>query len=137
MRSRSTLFPARLKSLGDVREFIEAFCTQNAVPRSPMLRLNLVIEELFTNAVRHGHGGDSDAPIWLGLSRDDDRVHVAFEDTAPPFNPYARLPEESPDSTLEMRRIGGLGVLLTRELASVRDYAYLHGRNCIRLHLAC
>ena len=66
-----------------------------------------------------------------------DAVRVTFEDTAPPFNPYARLPEESPDTTIEMRKIGGLGVLLTRELASVRDYAYLHGRNCVRLRLAC
>ena len=137
MNPRQTIFPARLKSLTGVREFIEGFCTENGVPRSPMLRLNLVIEELFTNAVRHGHGGDCDSPVWLGLERAGDAVRVTFEDTAPPFNPYARLPEESPDTTIEMRRIGGLGVLLTRELAAYRDYAYLHGRNCVRLRLAC
>src|SRR5215216_1794635 len=31
---------------------------------------------------------------------------------------------------------GGLGVLLTRELAATRDYAYLFGRNRIRLSLS-
>ena len=31
--------------------------------------------------------------------------------------------------------IPGLGVLLTRELAATRDYAYLFGRNRIRLAL--
>lgn len=31
---------------------------------------------------------------------------------------------------------GGLGVLLTKELAASRDYAYLFGRNRIRLTLA-
>ena len=137
MNPRHTIFPAKLKSLTGVREFVEAFCTENGVARSPMLRLNLVVEELFTNAVRHGHGGDSESPVWLGLERTGDAVRVSFEDTAPPFNPYARLPDESPDTTIEMRRIGGLGVLLTRELAAVRDYAYLHGRNCVRLRLAC
>jgi hypothetical protein len=35
-----------------------------------------------------------------------------------------------------MRKIGGLGVLLTKELAASRDYAYLFGRNRIRLTLA-
>jgi hypothetical protein len=34
-----------------------------------------------------------------------------------------------------MRKVGGLGVLLTKELAASRDYAYLFGRNRIRLIL--
>jgi len=61
-------------------------------------------------------------------------VYVTYEDTAPPFNPYA-LFTGAPDTTLTSRKIGGLGVLLTRELASTRDYAYLYGRNRIRLTL--
>jgi hypothetical protein len=62
-------------------------------------------------------------------------VQVTYEDTAPPFNPYARLPDKPIDmtTTLERRAIGGLGVLLTKELAATRDYAYVFGRNRIRL----
>jgi len=40
------------------------------------------------------------------------------------------------DTTVSMRKIGGLGVLLTKELAASRDYAYLFGRNRVRLTLA-
>jgi anti-sigma regulatory factor (Ser/Thr protein kinase) len=94
-----------------------------------------VLEELFINTVRHGHGRDCEAPIWVTLEWDEKSVHVIYEDTGPPFNPYARLPEKSPETTLEMRKIGGLGVLLTKELAATRDYAYLFGRNRIRLAL--
>ena len=50
-------------------------------------------------------------------------MQVTYEDTAPPFNPYARLPVTPPDTTIEMRKIGGLGVLLTKELAATRDYS--------------
>jgi hypothetical protein len=35
-----------------------------------------------------------------------------------------------------MRKLGGLGVLLTKEMAASRDYAYLFGRNRIRLTMA-
>ena len=42
---------------------------------------------------------------------------------------------EHPDLTLRMRKPGGLGLLLTRKLAASRDYAYLYGRNRIRLAL--
>ena len=63
-------------------------------------------------------------------------MSVTYEDTAPPFNPFAWLSSGSPDSTALHRKVGGLGVLLTRELAATRDYAYVFGRNRIRLSLA-
>ena len=131
--SLSTMFHARLSELRGISAFLEGFCTAAAIERQHCLRLNLVLEELFINTVRHGHHGDCDAPVWMMLAADDRNVHVVYEDTAPPFNPYARLPEQTPDTTLEMRKIGGLGVLLTKELAATRDYAYLFGRNRIRL----
>jgi serine/threonine-protein kinase RsbW len=130
------MIPARLERLRELRAFLEGFCTASGVGRDACLRLNLMLEELFTNTVRHGHGGDCDAPVWVTLARQPGQVRLTYEDTAPPFNPYARLPVEAPDTTLEMRKLGGLGVLLTREMATSRDYAYVFGRNRIRLTLA-
>jgi serine/threonine-protein kinase RsbW len=129
------MFPARLDQLRALRSFLEAFCTQAGIGGDSCLRLNLVLEELFTNTVRHGHRGDCDAPVWISLTLEEQRVTISYEDTAPPFNPYGRLPESAPDTSLEMRKLGGLGVLLTRNFAASRDYAYLYGRNRIRLVL--
>ena len=133
--ARSAMFPARQAELRRLGGFLEDFCSGNSIERAQCLRLNLVLEELFINTIRHGHRGDCDAPVWVVLSAEPVAVRVTYEDTAPPFNPYARLPGKSPDTTHEMRKIGGLGVLLTRELAATRDYAYLFGRNRIRLAL--
>lgn len=131
-------FLARLDQLRLMRDFVESFCAEGGLPRTDCLRLNLVLEELFTNTVRHGHRGDCDAPIWITLERAEAGVRVIYEDKAPPFNPYAytRLPDAPLDTTVSMRKIGGLGVLLTKELAAARDYAYLFGRNRIRLTMA-
>ena len=134
-KSRVAQFLARLDQLRPMQAFLAAFCAETALPRPDCLRLNLVLEELFTNTVKHGHRGDCDAPVWIGLSRNGDAVQVVYEDKAPAFNPYAHLPDDPPDPTLELRKVGGLGVLLTKELAAARDYAYLFGRNRIRLTL--
>lgn len=134
-KSRVAQFLARLDQLRPVQAFLEGFCAETGTPRPDCLRLNLVLEELFTNTVKHGHRGDSDAPVWIGLTRNGDAVQVVYEDQAPPFNPYAHLPEDPPDTTLELRKVGGLGVLLTKQLAASRDYTYLFGRNRIRLTL--
>mgnify|MGYP006372307763 FL=1 len=133
---RAAQFLARLDQLRPMQRFLERFCAESGLSRAAYLRLNLVLEELFTNTVRHGHRGDCDAPIWIAVSRSGDTLSVLYEDKAPPFNPYARLTEPVVDTTVSMRKIGGLGVLLTMELAASRDYAYLFGRNRIRLTLA-
>jgi anti-sigma regulatory factor (Ser/Thr protein kinase) len=124
-----------MEALRPMGAFLETFCTSEGVARPQLLRLNLVIEELFTNTVRHGYRGDCDEPVWVTLEASPGSVRVTYEDTAPPFNPYAHLKLKSPDSTLERFKVGGLGVLLTNELAAARDYAYVFGRNRIRLTL--
>ena len=134
--TRAAMFPARLGSLPQVVAFLQGFCTASGIERSYCLRLNLVLEELFTNTVNHGHRGDCDAPVWVMLAADEDTIHVTYEDVAPAFNPYARITEDASDKPIEMRRIGGLGVLLTRELAAMHHYAYLFGRNRVRLAFA-
>jgi anti-sigma regulatory factor (Ser/Thr protein kinase) len=134
--SRTAMFPAKLARLRALREFVDAFCADASVGADHCLRLNLVLEELFTNTVRHGHGGDSEAPVWVILAATPGSLNLTYEDSAPPFNPYGKSPDASPDTTLQMRKIGGLGVLLTRKLAASREYAYLYGRNRIRLGFA-
>ena len=131
----SAMFHAKLSELRHVSAFLEGFCSAAGIERQHCLRLNLVMEELFINTIRHGHHGDSDAPVWMTLDASDKAVQVTYEDTAPPFNPYARLPAAGADKTDGMRDIGGLGLLLTKELAATRDYAYVFGRNRIRLAL--
>lgn len=132
---RSAMFYARIADLRGIRAFLQDYCRATGIGREDCLRLNVVLEELFINTVRHGHRGDCDSPVWMTLDAGADAVRVTYEDTAPPFNPYARLPTKSPDTTAEMRKIGGLGVLLTKELAKTQDYAYVFGRNRIRLAL--
>ena len=128
--ARSAMFPARLGQLRNLTDFLERFCAEEGVGRERCLRLNVVLEELFVNSVRHGHKRDCDAPVWVMLAAAANTVRITYEDTAPPFNPFAYLPAD-----FKPTKVGGLGVLLARELSSVREYAYVFGRNRIRLQL--
>lgn len=132
---RFAMFHARLSEVGAVRDFVETFCARQGIARERCLRLNLVLEELFVNTVQHGYRMDCDAPVWMTLDLAQGEVQVTYEDTAPPFNPYAHLPSVPLDTTIEQRRAGGLGLLLTKELAATRDYSYVFGRNRVRLAL--
>ena len=131
--SITTMFPAALGALRTIRAFAEGFCARAGVGRDACLRLDLVLEELFTNTIRHGYRGGSDTPVWISLARADGALRIVYEDSAPPFNPYAWLAAAVSEGPQPLRRPGGLGILLTRELAASREYAYIFGRNSIRL----
>jgi serine/threonine-protein kinase RsbW len=126
-KARSAMFLARRAELRPMSAFLEGFCADAGVAREQYLRLNVVLEELFVNTVNHGHRGDCDAPVWITVEARSEALQLVYEDTAPPFNPFAHV--------VQTRKLGGLGVLLTRELAASRDYTYLFGRNRLRLGL--
>lgn len=134
--TRMAMFPSRLQAWRKARAFIEDFCKGAEVPRETCLKANLVIEELFLNTVKHGHRGGSDAPIWITLAAEDGRVSLAYEDNAPPFNPFSPATREMLEALAHTRREGGLGVLLANSLASSAEYSYVFGRNRIRLAIA-
>jgi len=133
--TRMQMFLARVEQWRLAREFIEDFCRGAGVGRDACLKANLVTEELFLNTVKHGHGGGSNAPVWITLTASDGKVALAYEDLAPPFNPFSRATREMLEALAETRREGGLGVILAHGLTSSADYAYLFGRNRIRLEI--
>lgn len=130
------MFPSRLDAWKNARAFIEDFCRTAQIPRDSGLKANLVIEELFLNTVKHGHRGGSEAPVWITLSASGGEVSLTYEDRAPPFNPFAAATREMLEALAETRREGGLGVILAHGLTASADYAYIFGRNRIRITVA-
>lgn len=129
------MFTSRLDQWKHARAFIEDFCRKASVERDACLKANLVVEELFLNTVKHGHRGGSDAPVWITLSAEGERVSLVYEDRAPPFNPFASTTREMLEALAETRREGGLGVLLAHGLTASNEYSYVFGRNRIQLTL--
>jgi anti-sigma regulatory factor (Ser/Thr protein kinase) len=130
------MFPSRREAWRQARAFIEAFCAAAGVGRESCLKANLVLEELFLNTVKHGHRGGSDAPVWIGLASQDGKVELTYEDRAAPFNPFSPGSSEMLQALAGVRKEGGLGVLLAQGLTAHAEYAYLFGRNRIRVTLA-
>jgi anti-sigma regulatory factor (Ser/Thr protein kinase) len=131
-------FPARLAALRETAAFAQAFCDRNGISRDHALRLTFVIEELFTNTVRHGYGEESEAPIRIALAIGDGRVSVLYEDSAPRYDPLARLsaPPAHLTAPAEARPVGGLGLYMLGQLVASARYAYEDGSNRLWLEVA-
>jgi serine/threonine-protein kinase RsbW len=123
--------PARFAAVTDTAAFAQAFCERHGIGRPTALRLRLVIEELFTNSIQHGYGGECDTPIRIALAMIDGYLAVEYEDSAPPYDPLARLSTLPSDdvTALAAPPTDGLGVYLVGKLAYGARYEFADGRN--------
>ena len=96
-------------------------------------KVELAFEELGTNIVRH------DAPkedVVVTISRDDQEVVLMFEHDGIEFDPRSHPAPVAPAS-IEDAQIGGLGLVLVRDLAARLDYERTaDGRNRVTVAIA-
>ena len=136
MGRHSRTFPARRDALPQVDAFLAEVCAAAGLGRDIGLRLTLLVEELFTNTVVHGHGADSEAPVRIECEVAPGRIALTYEDTGPEHNPFAQVTAPNADTPVEDRPVGGLGVLLVSAMAEQFEYRRDGDRNRISLVIA-
>jgi anti-sigma regulatory factor (Ser/Thr protein kinase) len=137
MSSEQRIFEARRDQLALATAFVEDFCSRHGVAAGDALRLTLIVEELFTNTIMHGHGGDHGSPVRIELGVRPTQLALCFEDQAPPFDPLQYLADTAPrlDDPVEQRKPGGLGLPLVAQMSQRLDYAHVDGFNRLTLEL--
>lgn len=112
---------------------VETACATS--PTEHRLRLLLLVEELFCNSLEHGYGAECGQPIGLALQPDGEGCRVLYWDHAPAFDPFAE--REAPELTadIDLRPVGGLGLLLLARYASWRRYRRQEGSNLVEFFL--
>jgi anti-sigma regulatory factor (Ser/Thr protein kinase) len=125
-------FPARLDAIPGAMAFAAMALHQAGLAPGVVARAELILEELLRNSILHGYGGDSEHAVWVGV-----RGQVlCYEDAAPPFNPLTQgPPAPDPARPLEQQVVGGIGLLLIRQLGSAVAYTYNRGHNRIEITL--
>jgi anti-sigma regulatory factor (Ser/Thr protein kinase) len=120
-QSTSLLLDGNLGELRRLAEETAGFCRRHALGGDVEFDLNLVIEELFTNTVRHGGCDGVERAVEVRLTMLPDGVRLEYADRGTPFEPLAAPPPDLA-APLEERRFGGLGIHLVRQI--MRDFEY-------------
>jgi serine/threonine-protein kinase RsbW/sigma-B regulation protein RsbU (phosphoserine phosphatase) len=95
--------------------------------------VNFCLEELITNIITHGLKAEPNRSIDVQISMDDQCIEVEIRDDAPAFDPFTQAPEPDLAHGLEDRRIGGLGVYLTKKMMPQYQWCRQGDHNVIRL----
>ena len=78
-------------------------------------RINICLDELFTNIVLYGFDDDEEHIVQFTLTEDSNFVTINIEDDAKPFNPLEKVDPDFPEN-VEEAKIGGLGILIIRKI---------------------
>jgi len=107
--------PNSLAALARLHAVVEEFCRQRAIHPDIAFKIDLALEELFTNIVRYGYNDHRPHEIVVRLKGGHDSVRISIEDDARHFNPLL-APAVDVNAPAAERRIGGLGIHLVRNL---------------------
>jgi serine/threonine-protein kinase RsbW len=129
--------PAALTIKSDINEIprvsdlLESVMLDHHFPDEDILDTQLAVEEVVTNVIVHGYG-EAGGEIRVSCSADDSAIEIRVEDSADPFDPLS-LPEPDISASIDDRKIGGLGIFLTRQVMDDIRYRYERNKNILVL----
>lgn len=109
----------------------EAWARAAGLPEMLILRLVLLIEELFTNTIKHGYHSESNRPVRIALGYNGGHAELEYCDQAPPFDPISNV-EHVADYN-PPAHIGGMGLKLIQTLGCKASYSNEDGWNIVRM----
>jgi serine/threonine-protein kinase RsbW len=121
----------KLHSLETIHQTIVDFVSRHALSDQLIFTLDLVVEELFVNAVKYHPENTHD--ISFGLSKEPDRLIITLTDYDVDSFDISKRGEYDPTKRLEERKVGGLGIPLVNKLMDEVQYEYENRRSKIIL----
>ncbi len=124
----------KLEESAKLVPFMDMVATELDMPQATHSALNLALEEALVNVIQYAYPPEITKKISLTARWTDDKKHVDFtlKDCGKAFDP---LQVDVADTTLSLedRPIGGLGILLVRDIMDTVGYQRLNGENILKM----
>ena len=121
-----------LSELKTLTRQLQAFGKSTKLSEGSILKINICLEELFTNIVSYGYEDKLESLIIFTLTLLDDELTIKVEDDGIPFNALTVKNPEMVDD-LNIIQIGGFGVYIVKELMDDICYKRYRGKNHLTL----
>jgi anti-sigma regulatory factor (Ser/Thr protein kinase) len=122
--------PAKINALHAALDAIEQACHAWKIDTALVSRARIVVEELFSNTIKYGYGGECESPVRLHLQPRPELI-LTYEDEAPAFDPFAWKAKQVEILPLEDRPVGQAGIAMVIGLSAHASYQRRDGANCL------
>jgi anti-sigma regulatory factor (Ser/Thr protein kinase) len=121
-------FPGTVEAAAEAEAWIMSQSAALGLGADTKYAINLCLEELFLNAVKHGRASQASISIWT----EPDGVLVEFVDDGGPFDP-SDAPAKKISGPMEDFEIGGFGTGLIQKFSRRLSYRRSDGYNRLLL----
>jgi anti-sigma regulatory factor (Ser/Thr protein kinase) len=132
LQSQSIELRNDLRQVAVLSEWVDRFADEISLPANRRGELQVALEEVVINVIKHGFGADTNRSLTVTLTANQDFVSAEVIDDAPAYDPLAR-PAINTDLPLESRAIGGLGVHMVKQLMESVKYDRRAAQNVLTL----
>ena len=134
-RTFSTSLTNDLREVPRLADIARRFGAAHGLSADDVLRIQLVLDEIVINIIRHGYADIGDTArheIEIHLTLDDNRLTIRVEDAAREYDP-TKAPNPRFDMPVTERRPGGLGVHIVKAIMDAISYRRENGRNILTM----
>jgi len=121
-------FPGTVEAAAEAEAWIMSQSEALGLGAATEYAINLCLEELFLNAVKHGRAKQASVSIW----KETDGVRVEFVDDGGPFDP-STAPVKRITGPMQEFEIGGFGTGLVQKFSRSLSYRRVDGYNRLLL----
>ena len=130
----SIVLNSDLKEIRDLNNFIKKVCGALSLDEKMTRKIRLAVEEAVVNVMEYAYPEGKKGNVTVAAKADSNRLKIIITDQGKPFDPTQK---EKADVSLtaEERPIGGLGLLLVRELMDSINYEREGNSNVLTLRI--
>jgi anti-sigma regulatory factor (Ser/Thr protein kinase) len=124
LRACSREFPGTVEAASDAEDWLVHEASALGLGEDAKFAINLCLEELFLNAVQHGHANRT----TVSVCAEPEGVTIEFTDDGEPFDPTL-APAKRINGPTDNFDIGGYGTGLMRKFSRRMSYRRFEGMN--------
>lgn len=131
--TKSLIISAELQNWSRIYSFISQYFLKYSISKKDILSITVASEEIFTNIVHHANiESGSKIEIYIDYIGSKRLMTLDFKYAGIKFNPSEA---GTPDVKLSvnMRRPGGLGLLIVKKFTDSITYKYSCGKNILKI----
>lgn len=132
MLSRSITLDNNVSQVTELNQFVRSVTEDLQLNKSLSKQIKLAVEEVVVNIMNYAYLIDTKGQINVEAMANDKRLRFILTDSGRPFDPTS-VSRADTTLTVEDRPIGGLGILLVRNLMDTINYERINGKNILRI----
>ena len=125
---KELIISAKTENLESVLDFVDSELVGKGCSAKTQNHIAIAVEEIFINIANYAYNPEV-GNVVIRTSVDDD-VYIEFEDNGIPYNPLEN-PDPDINAAPEEREIGGLGILMVKNIMDTVEYKNEDNKNIL------